>query len=70
MYFGSDTGYRVIPRGLPASVDDYGPEYDALPRCTQFKKIGSLRALFELSFIPIGAYYPRLAFSAMHAWRM
>lgn len=67
VYFGGDTGYRGIPRGLPAGVDDYGPEYASLPRCPQFKQIGHLRGPFDLGLIPIGAYYPRAAFSAMHA---
>ncbi|ODA75887.1 hypothetical protein RJ55_08528 [Drechmeria coniospora] len=66
VWFGGDTGYRAVPR-LPAGVDDYGPEYEALPRCPQFKQIGALRGPFDLGLIPIGAYYPRAAFSAMHA---
>ncbi|KND88629.1 N-acyl-phosphatidylethanolamine-hydrolyzing phospholipase D [Tolypocladium ophioglossoides CBS 100239] len=66
VWFGGDTGYRAVPR-LPAGVDDYGPEYDALARCPQFAQIGALRGPFDLGLIPIGAYYPRAAFSAMHA---
>ncbi|GJN73641.1 NAPE-hydrolyzing phospholipase D [Purpureocillium lilacinum] len=66
VWFGGDTGYRAVPR-LPRGVDDYGPEYEALPRCPQFKQIGELRGPFDLGLIPIGAYYPRAAFSAMHA---
>ncbi|PMB72038.1 N-acyl-phosphatidylethanolamine-hydrolyzing phospholipase D [Beauveria bassiana] len=67
VWFGGDTGYRGIPRGLPAGTDDYGPEHAALPRCPQFRQIGDLRGPFDLGLIPIGAYFPRAAFSAMHA---
>ena len=66
VWFGGDTGYRSVPR-LPADVDDYGPQYDALPRCPQFRQIGELRGPFDLGLIPIGAYAPRAAFSGMHA---
>ncbi|KAJ6438966.1 Tryptophan 2-halogenase [Purpureocillium lavendulum] len=66
VWFGGDTGYRAVPR-LPRGVDDWGAEYEALPRCPQFKQIGDLRGPFDLGLIPIGAYYPRAAFSAMHA---
>lgn len=66
VWFGGDTGYRAVPH-LPAGIDDYGPEYDALPRCPQFKQIGDLRGPFDLGLIPIGAYFPRVAFSSMHA---
>jgi L-ascorbate metabolism protein UlaG (beta-lactamase superfamily) len=66
VWFGGDTGYRAVPR-VPAGVDDYGPEYEALPRCPQFKHIGQHRGPFDLGLIPIGAYFPRVAFSAMHA---
>ncbi|TQV94965.1 hypothetical protein V2A60_009957 [Cordyceps javanica] len=67
VWFGGDTGYRGIPRGLPAGADDYGPEHAHLPRCPQFAQIGALRGPFDLGLIPIGAYFPRAAFSAMHA---
>lgn len=66
VWFGGDTGYRAVPN-LPPGTDDYGPEYESLPRCPQFKQIGELRGPFDLGLIPIGAYYPRIAFSAMHA---
>ena len=66
VWFGGDTGYRGVPY-LPKGVDDYGPEYEHLPRCPQFKQIGELRGPFDLGLIPIGAYYPRVAFSSMHA---
>lgn len=65
VWFGGDTGYRAVPY-LPRDVDDYGPEYEHLPRCPQFKQIGEHRGPFDLGLIPIGAYYPRAAFSAMH----
>ncbi|KAK1590558.1 NAPE-hydrolyzing phospholipase D [Colletotrichum navitas] len=66
VWFGGDTGYRAVPR-VPLDVDDYGPEYAHLPICPQFKQIGDLRGPFDLGLIPIGAYYPRVAFSGMHA---
>ncbi|KAK4251389.1 beta-lactamase superfamily domain-containing protein [Corynascus novoguineensis] len=66
VWFGGDTGYRRVPR-VPLGVDDYGPEYDSLPRCPQFTQIGRLRGPFDLGLIPIGAYKPRWLFSWMHA---
>lgn len=66
VWFGGDTGYRAVPH-VPDGVDDYGDEYASLPRCPQFKQIGDLRGPFDLGLIPIGAYHPRAAFSAMHA---
>lgn len=67
VWFGGDTGYRAIPRSLPSDADEYGPEYESLPRCPQFKQIGELRGPFDLGLIPIGAYQPRKTFSSMHA---
>ncbi|KAK4134034.1 Metallo-hydrolase/oxidoreductase [Trichocladium antarcticum] len=66
VWFGGDTGYRRVPE-VPADVDDYGPAYDSLPRCGQFRDIGALRGPFDLGLIPIGAYRPRWLFSWMHA---
>ncbi|KAG6008884.1 hypothetical protein E4U21_003696 [Claviceps maximensis] len=66
VWFGGDTGYRTVPR-VPAGKNDYAGEYASLPRCPQFKQIGELRGPFDLGLIPIGAYHPRVAFSAMHA---
>ncbi|TEA05982.1 N-acyl-phosphatidylethanolamine-hydrolyzing phospholipase D [Colletotrichum sidae] len=66
VWFGGDTGYRAVPY-IPPSVDDWGPEFATLPICPQFKQIGEFRGPFDLGLIPIGAYYPRVAFSPMHA---
>lgn len=66
VWFGGDTGYRAVPR-VKEGIDDYGPEYEALPRNPQFRQIGELRGPFDLGLIPIGAYYPRVTFSSMHA---
>lgn len=66
VWFGGDTGYRNVPK-LPAEIDDYGPEYDSLPRCPQFRDIGARRGPFDLGLIPIGAYKPRFLFSKVHA---
>lgn len=66
VWFGGDTGYRAVP-DLPPDVDDYGPEYESLPRCPQFAEIGRLRGPFDLGLIPIGAYAPRSFFSPVHA---
>ncbi|KAK3688276.1 beta-lactamase superfamily domain-containing protein [Podospora appendiculata] len=66
VWFGGDTGYRTVPK-LPTDVDDYGPDYDALPKCPQFKQIGQLRGPFDLGLIPIGAYSPRWMWSSLHA---
>jgi len=65
-WFGGDTGYRAVPQ-LPAEVDDWGPEYEALPRCPEFEKIGRLRGPFDLGLIPIAAYSPRHLMSNVHA---
>lgn len=66
VWFGGDTGYRAVPQ-VAEGVDDYGPQYESLPRNPQFKQIGQLRGPFDLGLIPIGAYAPRAAFSGMHA---
>lgn len=66
VWFGGDTGYRKVPQ-VPKDADDYGPEYESLPRCPQFEQIGRLRGPFDLGLIPIGAYHPRWLFSWMHA---
>lgn len=66
VWFAGDTGFRSVPRLDPA-VDDYGPDYDSLPRCPQFEQIGRLRGPFDLGLIPIGAYQPRWIMSPMHA---
>jgi N-acyl-phosphatidylethanolamine-hydrolysing phospholipase D len=66
VWFGGDTGYRAVPY-LPPDVDDWGPELASLPQCPQFKQIGEYRGPFDLGLIPIGAYYPRVAFSPMHS---
>lgn len=66
VWFGGDTGYRAVPE-LPPGTDDWGSEYESLPRNPQFRQIGQLRGPFDLGLIPIGAYAPRAAFSGMHA---
>ncbi|KAH6975588.1 beta-lactamase superfamily domain-containing protein [Ilyonectria destructans] len=67
VWFGGDTGYRAVPKDLAAGTDDYGAEYESLPRCPQFKQIGTYRGPFDLGLIPIGAYYPRTLCSSVHA---
>ncbi|KAK3987564.1 beta-lactamase superfamily domain-containing protein [Cladorrhinum sp. PSN332] len=69
VWFGGDTGYRKVPQPSPANPlpDYYSTEFDALPRCPQFKQIGERRGPFDLGLIPIGAYHPRWLFSWMHA---
>ncbi|KAK0619943.1 beta-lactamase superfamily domain-containing protein [Immersiella caudata] len=66
IWFGGDTGYRAVPH-LARDVDDWGPEYEGLPRCPEFEKIGSLRGPFDLGLIPIAAYSPRHLMSNVHA---
>ncbi|CAP65421.1 uncharacterized protein PODANS_6_9240 [Podospora anserina S mat+] len=71
VWFGGDTGYRRVPQ-LPVTqwkdpAADYGPEYESLPKCPQFKQIGERMGPFDLGLIPIGAYHPRWLFSWMHA---
>ncbi|KAM7200802.1 Beta-lactamase superfamily domain containing protein [Rhypophila sp. PSN 637] len=72
LWFAGDTGYRVIPSELEHhpdldSIDDYGKDYEDLPRCPSFKEIGELRGPFDLGLIPIGAYKPRWMWSSVHA---
>ncbi|RCI10068.1 hypothetical protein L249_8546 [Ophiocordyceps polyrhachis-furcata BCC 54312] len=69
VWFGGDTGYRAVPRrsSSSSSSSSSSTEDDSLPRCPQFRQIGDLRGPFDLGLIPIGAYHPRAAFSAMHA---
>ncbi|KAI2628834.1 Metallo-hydrolase/oxidoreductase [Hypoxylon sp. NC1633] len=66
IWFGGDTGYRTVPK-LPKGTDDYGPEYEHLPVCPQFRQIGERFGSFDLGLIPIGAYDPRHVFSSVHA---
>ncbi|KAI2784355.1 Metallo-hydrolase/oxidoreductase [Daldinia loculata] len=66
VWFGGDTGYRAVPK-VPEGADDYGPEYQHLPVCPQFREIGSKFGSFDLGLIPIGAYHPRHLFSGVHA---
>ncbi len=66
VWFGGDTGYRAVPE-VPDGIDDYGPDYQGLPRCPQFAEIGRLRGPFDLGLIPIGAYKPRYMYSGWHA---
>lgn len=44
-----------------------GPKFAEVPVCPQFKQIGEHRGPFDLGLIPIGAYYPSVAFSGIHA---
>ncbi|CBX99765.1 hypothetical protein IAQ61_003002 [Plenodomus lingam] len=67
VYFAGDTGYRTVPSSVPATADDYGPEYSHLPTCPAFAQIGKHRGPFDLGLIPIGAYDPRWLFSNVHA---
>ncbi|KAK0636594.1 beta-lactamase superfamily domain-containing protein [Bombardia bombarda] len=71
VYFGGDTGYRAVPEVKDAEGagegDDYGPEYEGLPRNPDFARIGATRGPFDLGLLPIGAYKPRWLFSGVHA---
>ncbi|CDR49302.1 hypothetical protein NBRC10512_004241 [Rhodotorula toruloides] len=60
IWFGGDTGYRTVPRG----VDAEGLEkYET---CPAFAEIGKREGPMDMSFIPIGAYQPRWLFSSVH----
>ncbi|KAI1402691.1 Metallo-hydrolase/oxidoreductase [Hypoxylon fuscum] len=68
VWFGGDTGYRSVQKvEMPEGADDYGPEYQHLPVCPQFRQIGERFKMFDLGLIPIGAYHPRRLFSGVHA---
>ncbi|CAJ2505273.1 Uu.00g126670.m01.CDS01 [Anthostomella pinea] len=66
VWFAGDTGYRTVPK-VAEGVDDYGPEYQHLPVCPQFRQIGERLGSIDLGLIPIGAYDPRHVFSPVHA---
>jgi len=65
VWFGGDTGYRTVPK-VAEGVDDWGPEFQKLPICPQFRQIGEHLGSVDLGLIPIGAYRPRHIFSHMH----
>ncbi|KAI2636718.1 Metallo-hydrolase/oxidoreductase [Xylaria nigripes] len=67
VWFGGDTGYRTVPKMPDNRTDDWGPEYQNLPVCPQFRQIGEHLGSIDLGLIPIGAYSPRHIFSNMHA---
>ncbi|KAF7980618.1 hypothetical protein HWV62_37404 [Athelia sp. TMB] len=58
VWFGGDTGLRAVPRGAAE---------DAQPVCPVFAQLGERFGGFDLALIPIGAFSPRGAFSAIHA---
>ncbi|KAI1499476.1 Metallo-hydrolase/oxidoreductase [Biscogniauxia marginata] len=66
VWFAGDTGYRTVPK-VPEGVNDFGPDYQELPVCPQFRQIGERLGSIDLGLIPIGAYAPRHVFSHMHA---
>ncbi|KAI0864474.1 NAPE-hydrolyzing phospholipase D [Xylaria cubensis] len=66
VWFGGDTGYRTVPK-IAEGIDDWGPEFQHLPVCPQFRQIGEHLGSVDLGLIPIGAYAPRYIFSHMHA---
>jgi len=67
VYFAGDTGYRIVPAGLP-TLEDHLPLTQPLhPHCPVFASIGELRGPFDLGLIPIGAYEPRYIMSSMHS---
>ncbi|KAF9582760.1 hypothetical protein BGW38_010793 [Lunasporangiospora selenospora] len=57
VFFGGDTGYRTVRRGISE---------DEVPHCPAFKEIGERIGPFDLSMIPIGAYSPRWFMSSIH----
>lgn len=62
VYFAGDSGYRQITREHLQS----GKSDDTLPYCPAFEEIGELFGPIDFSAIPIGAYKPRIAMSAVH----
>ncbi|KAF2731821.1 Metallo-hydrolase/oxidoreductase [Polyplosphaeria fusca] len=63
VYFAGDTGYRTVT-SVPSGTSDHDLD---LPHCPAFSQIGAHAGPFDLGLIPIGAYEPRWAFSAVHA---
>ncbi|CAG9950158.1 unnamed protein product [Clonostachys rosea f. rosea IK726] len=64
VWFAGDTGYRGIKENPDGA--SYDADFSHLPHNPQFEQIGKLRGPFDLGLIPIGAYSPRMAFSAVH----
>jgi N-acyl-phosphatidylethanolamine-hydrolysing phospholipase D len=62
VYFAGDSGYRQITREHIQS----GKSDDILPYCPAFEEIGHLFGPIDFAAIPIGAYKPRTAMSAIH----
>lgn len=62
IYFAGDSGYRQVTREHLRS----GKPDDSLPYCPAFEEIGQLLGPIDLAAIPIGAYKPRIAMSAIH----
>lgn len=66
VYFGGDTAYRSVPH-LENQDDDYGPDYEDLPRCPVFAQIGELHGPFSLGLLPIGSYEHRALLGHLHS---
>ncbi|PWN34043.1 Metallo-hydrolase/oxidoreductase [Meira miltonrushii] len=62
VYFAGDSGYRQVNREHLQS----GYADDTLPYCPAFEEIGDLFGPIDFAAIPIGAYKPRVAMSAIH----
>ncbi|SCV68886.1 BQ2448_1007 [Microbotryum intermedium] len=61
VWFGGDTGYKAVPRGVKPEDEE------GLPTCPVFKEIGQRFGGFDFAMIPIGAYSPRWFMSRVHA---
>ncbi|TYJ53824.1 hypothetical protein B9479_005510 [Cryptococcus floricola] len=68
VFFGGDTGYCFHSPSLhfPSNAPHLPPP-PHLPYCPAFKEIGDRLGPFTLGLIPIGAYFPRMSMSGMHA---
>ncbi|ODO07686.1 hypothetical protein I350_03257 [Cryptococcus amylolentus CBS 6273] len=65
VFFGGDTGYCSLPSHSHHSA--HLPPPPSLSYCPAFKDIGTKLGPFTLGLIPIGAYFPRMSMSGMHA---
>jgi N-acyl-phosphatidylethanolamine-hydrolysing phospholipase D len=61
LYFAGDTGYRTVN-----TKTETPEEWDTLPGCPAFAKIGERYGPFDLSLLPIGCYNPRHFLSSVH----
>ena len=66
VWFGGDTGYRSIPKGMAPEEEEEATKDGRIATCPAFTEIGEKFGPFDVSLIPIGAYEPRFFMSPIH----